>query len=273
MKAAAVDPTPADPVAGMAEAYSATGRGWQDGPGLVYDALAHVLVQHSPRPLQGAMVVDLGSGTGAGSRAAAAAGAAHVVAVDEATGMLAAEADQRPPAVAGTALALPLRSMSVDVVLAPFVFNHLSEPAAGFAEAARVVRPGGAIVASSYAEDDAHPVKAAVEAALAGSGWTAATWYQELRHHVAPQLATAEGCARHARAAGLTAAVHEERVHFPDLTPQQLVAWRLGMAHHAPFLATLSAGERAAIEHDALGRLGGDGQPLVRSVLITVAVR
>ncbi len=141
------------------EAYTATGERWQTGPGRIYDRMAEVLVAHVPRPLDGAVVVDVGAGTGAASRAATAAGAAVVIAVDAAYGMLAAGSRRRPPAVVGDATHLPVRTASADVVLAAFSFNHLADPAAGFAEAARVARPGGAIAVSTYAADDDHPVE------------------------------------------------------------------------------------------------------------------
>jgi len=82
-----------------AAAYSAVGGGWQRGPGRIYDRLAEVVVSKLPIPLQGAVALDLGAGTGAASRSLAAGGATLVIAVDAAFGMLAHDARQRPPAV------------------------------------------------------------------------------------------------------------------------------------------------------------------------------
>lgn len=70
---------PADRVAA---AYSAAAGSWQQGPGLIYDRLADVVLSRSPVPLWGARVLDAGAGTGAASRAAAAAGASRVIARD-----------------------------------------------------------------------------------------------------------------------------------------------------------------------------------------------
>lgn len=257
----------------MAAAYSATGSRWQDGPGLIYDTLATVLVEHSPHPLEAATVLDVGAGTGAASRAAIRAGAHTVVALDAAWGMVASDNHQRPPAVVGDACRLPLRSASVDVVLAAFSLNHLRDPGVGFVEAARVVRRGGAIVASTYAHDDTHPVKAAVEAALRARGWTEPQWFTEMRRDAVPLLATIAGCTAAARAAGLDPTVRQMRVPFPNLDARQLVAWRLGMAQHAPFVRALTLRDWAALEADAIARLGPDPPSLVRSIIVTTAVR
>jgi ubiquinone/menaquinone biosynthesis C-methylase UbiE len=257
---------------GTAAAYSVAGEAWQHGPGRIYDRLAEVLVARSPASLQACRALDVGAGTGAASRALVAAGAAGVVAVDTAFGMLAHDACRRPPAAVGDALALPFPGSTFDAAVAAFSLNHLASPAAGLGEMARVTRPGGALLASAYAADDGHPVKAAVEAALVGRGWTPEPWYRALQADIAPQLATVEGCAAAARAAGLDADVERLRVPFPDLDAGALVAWRLGLAQHAPFLAQLPPGDREAVVVEARGRLGDAPPPLVRSILVLRAI-
>ena len=162
------------------------------------------------------------------------------VAADVAPGMLAAMGADRPPAVAADALALPLRSGAVDVVVAAFSINHLVDPAAGFREARRVTRAGGAILASSYAHDDAHPAKQAVEEAAGALGWTPPAWYQAVKADAVPRLATVQGMVAAAREAGLEPAVTAVRVSFPDLGAADLVAWRVGMAQLAPFVERLA---------------------------------
>ena len=258
----------------VAGAYSATGGAWQAGPGPIYDRLAEVVVGMAPAPVAGGRAVDVGAGTGAASRALVVAGAASVVAVDVAVGMLAHGAEERPPAVAGDARALPFRDGSFDVAVAAFSLNHLADPATGLRELARVTRAGGAVVASSYAADDTHPVKAAVEGALRARGWALDPWFDRLRVEAVPRLATVEGCRRAAAEAGLDGAeVAAVRVPFPDLDGADLVRWRLGMAQHAPFLAGLTGPERDAVTADALARLGEAVEPLVRSILVIAAVR
>lgn len=257
---------------GLAAAYSATGGAWQRGPGRIYDRLAEVLVARCPVPIDGCRVVDVGAGTGAASRAALAAGAEVVVAVDAAVGMLAHDAARRPPAAAADALALPFAADAFDAAIAAFSLNHLTDPAAGITEMARVTRPGGGLVVAAYAADDGHPVKAAVEAALTGRGWAPEPWYTAMSAEAAPKLATLEACAVAAAAAGLDAQVEAIRAPFPELGVYDLVAWRLGLAQHAPFLAGLAPADREAVTADAVARLGGAVSPLVRSLLVLSAV-
>jgi ubiquinone/menaquinone biosynthesis C-methylase UbiE len=257
---------------GVAAAYSLTGAAWQRGPGRVYDRLAEVLVARCPTPLDRRRVVDVGAGTGAASRAALAAGATSVVAVDTALGMLAYDAASRPPAAVGDALALPFSDGSFDAALAAFSLNHLTDPAGGLREMARVTRPGGPLVAGSYAADDAHPVKAAVEAVLTARGWEPEPWYARLRAEAVPLLATAAGCRAAAAAAGIDAQIEAVRVEFPDLGPSDLVDWRLGMAQHAPFVHRLPLAERTASAAEAVALLGKSLPPLVRSILVVGSV-
>lgn len=254
-------------------AYSATGGAWETGPGRIYDRLAEVLVARAPVPLAGRTVLDVGAGTGAASRAARAAGAAGVVAVDAAFGMLAHGASSRPPAVVGDAAALPVAAGAVDAAVAAFSLNHLGDPAAGLREMARVTRSGGCLLASAYAADDTHPVKAAVESALAERGWELEPWYRAVREDTAPRLATVEQAAAAACDAGLDADVDTVRVPFPDLGPADLVAWRLGLAQHAPFVSRLGPGARAEVEAEAAARLGCAVPTLVRSMVVVAAVR
>lgn len=255
----------------VSAAYDRTGPAWQAGPGLIYDRLAEVALEHCPIPLRGARVLDLGAGTGAATRAAQARGAS-VVAADASFGMLAADSTGRPPAAVADALALPFRSSTFDAVVAAFSLNHLEDPVTALREAGRVVRAGGAVVVTAYATDDGHPAKDAVEAAATTYGWTREPWYAQLRTSAVPRLATVERAATAATAAGLgeVRALHVA-VPFPDLGPAELVAWRLGMAQIAPFVATLPPADRAALAAGARARLGNDPPVLVRSIIVLTA--
>ena len=258
---------------GTAAAYSATGSAWERGPARIYNRLAEIVVAALPVPLDGAAALDLGAGTGAATRALLAAGAGRVVAVDAATGMLSHNAGGRPPAVAGDALALPFAAGAFDATVAAFSLNHLADPVAGLREAARVTRPGGGLVASAYAVDDDHPVKRAVQSALVARGWTPEPWYRALQVDAAPKLATVEAARAAADAAGLDAVVEPVRVPFPDVDAAALIAWRLGLAQHAPFFDSLPTdADRAAVAEDAAARLGDSWPPLERSVIILRAV-
>jgi SAM-dependent methyltransferase len=256
----------------VAAAYSASGAAWQQGPGLIYDRLAEVVVAQCRVPLAGRLVLDLGAGTGAASRAVARAGG-RVVAADAASGMLAAGREARPPAAVADARALPFPASSFGAVVAAFSLNHLTDPEAGLAEAARVTAAGGAVVASSYAEDDTHPVKEAVEMAAAELGWSRPGWYRELQSQAITRLARPDRVAEAARAGGLKVFhVGHHRVGFPDLSAADLVAWRLGMAQLAPFVATLAPDRQAEVERRAREILGPEPPVLQRSVLVLTAV-
>jgi SAM-dependent methyltransferase len=233
----------------------------------MYERLAGLLVQFSPVPLDGQLVLDLGSGTGAGSRAALSVGA-RVIGADLALGMLLNGRDERPPAAVGDALALPFGRDAFDIVLAPFSLNHLDDPAAGVREAGRI---GGHLVASTYAADDDHPAKAAVETALSELGWRRPAWYEAVKSAMAA-WGTVEGTTVVLERGGMRPlAVEPRAVEFPDLTPDDMVAWRMGMAHCAGFVETLDPDARRSAFARALDLLGADPEPLIRRAIFLAA--
>ncbi len=253
---------------GVADAYSAAGEAWHDGPRRVYDTLAREQLNSAPISLAAADVLDLGAGTGAASRAAADAGARSVLAVDVAAGMLMVDRDRRPPAVIGDALALPFADEVFDVVVAAFSLNHVDDPVAALAEASRVTRTGGWVLSSSYAENDIHPVKHAVNTVAGRWGWKQADWHEWLHSHAIPRLATPDRVRDAAAEAGLADIVVVARsVAFAELGPAEMVGWRLGMAQFAGFVAGLDPAARLALEEEAIAELGSDPPILERPVL------
>jgi SAM-dependent methyltransferase len=225
----------------------------------VYGKLAELLVAHAPTSLVGRRVLDLGAGTGAASCALP---ASDVVAVDTAFGMLSAQRDARPPAVVADALVLPFGDDSFDAVVAAFCLNHLEDPSAGVREAGRVAP---VLLASTYAADDAHPVKGAVDAALTEAGWAPAEWYVKATRSMASWGTVADATDEVARGGLEPVVVTKVAVPFPELTPLDLVRWRLGMAHCAAFAAAHDVTARA------LELLPEDAGALVRSVIFIVA--
>lgn len=254
--------------AAVIAAYSATGGRWQVGPGVIYDRLAAELIAASPVDVRGAVVLDVGTGTGAATRAVFDAGAREVVPIDAALGMLQVDATNRPPAVCGDARALPLRDESVDLAVAAFSLNHLGDPVPAFREITRVLRPGGGAVVGTYAIDDAHPVKDAVEQALTRAGWRSPGWHAWLKHRASVVLSTLDSARDAAARADLgDVEVGHRRVAFPDLDPEQLIAWRFGMAQHAPFVDALGPARRERLFTETRRRLG-ECPPLVRSIIV-----
>jgi SAM-dependent methyltransferase len=250
-------------------AYDATGAVWQQGPGRIYDELAAVVVTRARALDDTSLVLDLGAGTGAATRAIRRTGAA-VLALDASFGMLAhGDADSAP--CVGDANTLPFRDEAFTAVVAAFSLNHIATPVVALREAARVVRDRGSVVVSAYASDDDHPAKRAVDDAARSAGWSEPSWYRDLRDRAMPQLSTVDRALDAADRAGLANARAEVvRVGFPGLTPDDLVAWRLGMAHLAQFMHGLEPDRRARLWHDARERT--TGMPvLVRSIMVLTA--
>ena len=97
----------------------------------------------------GAVVADVGTGTGFLAEAALDAGA-RVIGIDQSTGML----DQVRERLGGRAFearsgdvdALPLSTGEADAVLANMVLHHAPDPPRAIAEMARALKPGGRLV-------------------------------------------------------------------------------------------------------------------------------
>ena len=100
-------------------------------------------------PRAGWRIADIGCGPGAFAAALCARGA-QVTAVDSARAMLDAVAAQELGCdlVEADALALPLDAGSHDAACLVQVLEYVDDPVAALREAARVVRPGGAVLAA-----------------------------------------------------------------------------------------------------------------------------
>jgi SAM-dependent methyltransferase len=279
----------AELTAGLRAGYDAAAPAWADGPGPLYARLAGALVAAAPVPLAGALVLDLGAGTGVAGRAALAAGARQVVAADLSLAMLRQARALTAPApggpapggpapgrraawdpVAADAVALPFRGRSFDLVVAAFCLNHLDSLATGLAEVRRV---SAAIAASVFAPGWSHPAPDAVEEVLSSYGYQPPAWHSSLCP--GSRAGDPEELAGAAAAAGFTAVrVRTADVHTGLVTPAELTSWRLGLAQVAPFLRSLDAAGRAevrrAAEQAVAGVVAGDA-PLVVPMLILTA--
>jgi ArsR family transcriptional regulator len=154
-------------LARVLEARSARSRSFFDEVGPEWDAIrkvwgdellrARALHRLLPRGLR---VLDLGTGTGVLAQELATAGC-EVIAVDHSPRMLEAAREKLAGAGvagvelrAGDATALPLADAEVDAAFAHMVLQYLASPAEAIAEMARVVKPGGTVVAIDFAEHE-----------------------------------------------------------------------------------------------------------------------
>ena len=131
------------------------------------EARARLLARLEVVRLTPAVAVDLGCATGRGAAALAARyPTARVLGIDSSRGMLrtaAASTGEAVRLIAGDATALPLRAASVELVLANLVLPSC-RPERLFAEAARVLTDGGALMFATLGPDSLQEVRAAFAA-------------------------------------------------------------------------------------------------------------
>lgn len=236
--------------AGPAQAAYRDGRAWRLGPHAVYRRFAAAAVAALDRALVGLMAADVGAGAGAMGLELAARGA-RVVYADRSLDMV-REAPP-PQRLVGDITALGLRSAAFDVTAAGFVLSHVDRPEAALTELARVTRPCGHVLATAFPSGDEHPIKAAVNAVLAGAGYEPPAWYAHLKETGEARVGDPVTLRLLAERAGLRAVrVDTVAATLAGLAPWAVVAWRLGMAPVAPFLAGLPAPQRARLTADAM---------------------
>ena len=252
--------------AGLRGAYDAAAERWSDGPARLYGTLADALLSCAG-PVAGGRVLDLGAGTGVAGRAALAAGARSVVSADLALGML-RRCGRRLHPVAADVAALPFRDGSFDLVLAAFCLGHLPHLGAGLRETRRV---GAALAASAFAPGWTHPAKAAVDEVLHSFGYQPPSWYLTFKRETEPRGSDPAALSAAAAAAGFTRVrLRTVTVATGLSTPAQLASWRLGMAHVAPFVRSLTTARQGELQRAAESAVAGTG-PLVVSMLVLTA--
>jgi SAM-dependent methyltransferase len=190
-----------------------------------------------------------------------------VVSADSALGMLRRCAAGLHP-VAADATALPFRDGCFDLVLAAFCLGHLDRPVAGLREARRV---GAALAASAFAAGWNHPAKAAVDEVLGAFGYRPPPWYLTFKRDTEPWASDPAALGRDTAAAGYTdIRLRTITVDTGLSRPAELAAWRLGMAHVAPFVSSLTAARGALLYRAAETAVTGTG-PLVVDMLVLTA--
>jgi SAM-dependent methyltransferase len=257
----------------MTDHYAGAAEGWAAGAAHVYGPLAADLVAAVPHPLVDRTVLDAGAGTGLVSDALLAAGA-RPVALDLSLDMLRWRVAQRPPAVVGDVGRVPLCTSAVDDALAAFVLNHLPDPLPALRELRRVVRPGGAVLATVYANSFVSPLRDRIDGVAFAHGFTYPDWYRALKQEWAPRLGTVDGMAAAARAGGLARVdVVEYAADLGLDRAEDLVDYRLGQAHCRDWLAGLTPQRRAEVRAAALAAVEPVMEPYRPGVILLVARR
>jgi hypothetical protein len=133
----------------------------------------------------------------------------------------------------------------------------------------RVVRPCGWVIAAVFGAGPASASKDAVDEVARDFGFRPPDWYVGLKTRTEPLSNTPamlRGCAE---AAGL------EAIDVADLTvdsgldsPEAITAYRSGLAHVAPFVASLPASRRTEFVDRAVAAVRERGQPLRPRILV-----
>jgi ubiquinone/menaquinone biosynthesis C-methylase UbiE len=255
-------------VTDLRRAYERAGNAWARGPSRLYDRLALRIVESTGEELRGSLVLDAGAGTGAICRALRSAGAT-AIALDASAGMLAHIGNAALLSVVGDISAQPFLAASFDAAVSAFTISHLEVPQRALAEMGRVVRARGLVIAAVFGAAAANASKDVVDQVAAEYGFVAPAWYQTLKVRTEPLTNSPERLHACAQAAGLA------RVTVEDITidsgldsPQAMVEYRLGMAHFAPFVSSLTAAKREALMRDAAAEVARCGQAIRPRVLI-----
>lgn len=197
----------------MMRAFSRAAPGYEAAARLDRQVRADLLDRLQFFPIEPAQVLDLGAASCESTRQLHQRfPRAQVLAIDIAEAMLRAAPESRWPwqragfaRVCADAAALPLRAQSVDLIFSNLMLQWCDRPQQVFAEFARVLRPGGLLLFSTFGPDTLGELRAA---------WAAA----DDRSHVS-LFADMHELGNGLMQAGLAEPVldvEHHRLHFPD---------------------------------------------------------
>ena len=256
----------------LRSAYEGSASAWHAGASLLYDQLAETIATHVQITGSVRRVLDAGAGTGAMCRALRRRGV-NPVALDASVAMLARVGGAARALIAGDLLALPFGDGSFDAAVSTFAVSHVNDPVRAVSELHRVVSPGGSITVAVFGAAAANVSKDIVDETAVEFGFSRPGWYVDLKTRTEPLTNTPEllrSCAAHAGA-------HD--VHIADISDgpgleraEDIVAYRTGMAHLAPFVGSLTPERRAEFMRRAVASVARNGQPVRPRVLILSSV-
>src|ERR1700722_19317266 len=249
-------------------AYEGAAAAWADGPALLYDRLASIAIARVAEHLRNQLVLDVGSGTGALCRALRAAGATPV-ALDMSCDMLGFVGDASALSIAGDMCALPFPNGCFDAAVSGFAISHIDAPQAALREMRRVVRAHGRVVAVVFGESRSNASKDAVDEVAREFGYRPPDWYVRLKTETEPLSNTPTLLAACAASAGLEAIDVADIEADPGReTPEAIGAYRTGLAHLAPFVASLPDETRREFIDRAVAGVREHGQPVRPRILV-----
>jgi SAM-dependent methyltransferase len=252
----------------LRRAYERAGEAWAGGPSRLYDPLAIRIVESTGEQLRGCLVLDAGAGTGAVCRALGRVGA-DAIALDASADMLAHIGNAALLSVVGDVCAQPFLAASFDATVSAFTISHLEAPERALSEMRRVVKARGLVIAAVFGAAPSSASKDVVDQVAAEYGYVAPAWHETLKTRTEPLTNTPELLRACAYAAGLASISVEDVTVDPGVdSPAAMVEYRLGMAHFAAFVGSLTAAKREALIHDATAEVDRRGQAIRPRVLI-----
>jgi len=186
-------------------------------------------------------VLDAGCGTGEFAERLQRELDVRVQAVDFSARMVALTAQRGVDAQLADVQALPFADGEFDVVVANWVLYHVEDLELGLSELARVLRPGGALVAGTQGRGHLLNVWE-----LLGDPWQPELSFDDVnglealrRHFASVETRRGDGLLRFPDAGSLRefVAVAITHAHLASRVPQELPGGFLGEARHAVFVA------------------------------------